>query len=480
MRRLLFLLLFSPLLQAAGKPNVVIILADDLGWKDVGYNDSEIRTPNLDRLAAEGVRLGNFYVQPTCSPTRTALMTGQSPLRHGILRPIGKTAMGSVDLNTRLVPEYFREAGYQTFMVGKWHLGHARKEMLPMARGFDHVYGNYTGGIGFYDHVHGGGLDWHRNGQSLREEGYATHLLTDEAEKLIRGRDRSRPMFLYFAHNAPHLPNEAPESTIASYSDIENPYRRKHAAMVDELDQSVGRLLDVLEEEGMLENTVIWFMSDNGGLNPGAAAPFWKAVAEYSKALFGQPIPVRFLEFVRVNVEEGGADNGPYRFGKQTLYQGGILVPSVVYWRGHLQAIEVMGQVTVQDVLPTLAQVAGLTVPETHVLDGASRWDLLTGAAPEGGEPFVAISGPDAAVVNGRWKLVQQGDQAELYDLEADPYEHQDVALLHEAVVARLQAHLQTIPRGDVIHRPILEVLMDPDFFGGEEDREPWADVVDY
>jgi arylsulfatase A-like enzyme len=160
--------------DAPKRPNVVIILADDLGWRDVGYHGSEIATPRLDRLAAKGVVLDRFYAQPSCSPTRAALMTGKAPLRLGVVSPLSKNNPAGLPLGERLLPEHLREAGYQTFLTGKWHLGHRHRDYLPMARGFDHFYGHATGGIGYWDHVHGGGLDWQRNGETLREEGYST------------------------------------------------------------------------------------------------------------------------------------------------------------------------------------------------------------------------------------------------------------------------------------------------------------------
>jgi arylsulfatase A-like enzyme len=231
MKFMAFLMVLISAATWAQSPNIVLIVADDLGWKDVGYNGSEINTPNIDALARDGVTLTDFYVHATCSPTRAALMTGQSPMRHGIYHALGKNTQGSLPLSLKLLPEFLGEAGYQSVMVGKWHLGHATSAMLPMARGFEAVYGHYTGGVGYWDHVHGGGLDWHRDGKALREEGYATHLQADEAVRLIRERDRERPLFLYTAFSAPHLPNEAPAETIARYSGIDNENRRIHAAV---------------------------------------------------------------------------------------------------------------------------------------------------------------------------------------------------------------------------------------------------------
>ncbi len=462
----------------AQPPNIVLIVADDLGWNDVGYHGSEIRTPSIDALAEGGVTLADFYVQPTCSPTRAALMTGQSPMRHGIYYAIGKNTEGSLPLSLKLLPEYLGEAGYQSVMVGKWHLGHATSAMLPMARGFEQVYGHYTGGVGYWDHVHGGGLDWHRNGVALREEGYATHLQADEAVRLIRERDRERPLFLYTAFGAPHLPNEAPGETIEAYGDIANPNRRVHAAMVDELDRAIGRIVATLEAEQMLENTLIWFFSDNGGLNPAAHPDGMRRLVSNLVAVFGRPLPTGFLEFVRHNTEDGGSDNGPYRRGKGAVYQGGILVPSLLYWPGTLEAASVSDRMTVQDVLPTLAEVAGIELSPDQVLDGAAQWAVISGVGEPVETDFVAVSREERAVLRGDWKLLVSGDVRELYNLAEDPFEQFDLASEHPLLVEQLRSAIDRIPQRESINQPLFRVMMDMDRFGGEEDRQPWADAV--
>ncbi len=459
-------------------PNIILIVADDLGWKDVGYNGSEIRTPNIDALARGGVTLNDFYVHATCSPTRAALMTGQSPMRHGIYHAIGKNTKGSLPLSLKLLPEYLGEAGYQSVLVGKWHLGHATSAMLPMARGFEAVYGHYTGGVGYWDHVHGGGLDWHRDGKALREEGYATHLQADEAVRLIRERDKERPLFLYTAVSAPHLPNEAPAESIAAYGHIKNENRRIHAAMVDELDRAIGRIITTLEEQQMLENTLIWFFSDNGGLNPAAASDGMRSLVSRLVSLFGRPVPTDFLEFLRHNTEDGGSDNGPYRRGKGAVYQGGILVPSVLYWRGTLEPASVFDRVTVQDVLPTLAEVTGIELLPAQVLDGSARWASISGAVEPANTDFVALSMDDRAVLRGEWKLVVSGDVVELYNLAEDPFEQVDRAADNPLVVEALQSAIDDIPQRESINQPLFRIMLDMDGFGGEEDRPPWADVV--
>jgi arylsulfatase A-like enzyme len=466
-------------LAAENLPNVVIIVADDLGWNDVSYHGSEIATPRLDRLAAEGVVLDRFYAQPSCSPTRAALMTGKAPMRLGVLSPISKNNPAGLPLSEPVLPEYFREAGYQTFMTGKWHLGHRSREYLPGSRGFDHFYGHVTGGIGYWDHVHGGGLDWQRNGKTLREAGYSTHLIADEAVRLIRARDPSRPMLLYASFNAPHLPNEAPPAAIERYGQVDDPHRRVHAAMVSELDAAIGRVVDALEAEAVLDDALIWFMSDNGGLNPEAVSPRLRSLSERLEGWFGKPLPFLLLEFIRTNALEGGSNNEPYRKGKQSVYEGGVRVPSIIHWRGHLTPRRTTEMVTAQDVLPTLLGAAGLGAG-TVEFDGADQWPSITGdsAAPT---PDYVIQGRDGiAFYRFPWKLVEldSGD-VELYQIDEDPTEQEDRAASEASLVAALSEALRAFPRGEPVNLPLWKVLWDVDFFGGEEDREPWADVVE-
>jgi len=475
---LIALLVTLPVLASDDPPHVVVILADDLGWNDVGYHGSELATPRLDALAAKGVVLDRFYAQPSCSPTRAALMTGKAPIRLGVLSPISKHNPTGLPLGERLLPQYLRDAGYQTFMTGKWHLGHRNRDYLPNARGFDHFYGHVTGGIGYWDHVHGGGLDWQRNGETVREQGYSTRLIADETVRLIQARDPERPVFLYASFNAPHLPNEAPAEAIERYRHIENPHRRVHAAMVSELDAAIGRIVDALEAEGMLDRTLIWFMSDNGGLNPESFEPWLRRVSERLEAWFGKPAPLQALEFVRVNTLEGGADNAPYRRGKQSVYEGGVRVPSIVFWPGRLAPRRSLGMVTAQDVLPTLLGAIGHGDPPTD-LDGVDQWPLVEQDAVTTTPDYVTQARGNLAFYRFPWKLVQlSSGERELYHLVEDPEERVDRREGNGSVVEELAGALSRFPRGEVINRPLWQVIWDLDFFGGEEDREPWADTV--
>lgn len=459
----------------AGQPNIVVILADDLGWNDVGYHGSEIRTPTLDNLASHGVVLEQFHSQPTCTPTRAALMTGKSPQRLGIYRQFAKNSTHGLPPEERTLADHLQGAGYQTWLVGKWHLGHARQAYHPNARGFDHFYGHVTGGIGYWDHVHGGGLDWQRNGSTVREAGYSTHLLADEAVSLIRARDPDRPFFLYASFNAPHLPNEAPDASVAAYADLTEPNRRLHAAMVTELDTAIGRIVAAVEQDGELANTLIWFMSDNGGLNRDAGLGGFVALAERLDAWFDGPVPITFLEFIRTNALDGGSDNRPLRFGKGSIYEGGTRVPSLLYWPGELTPQQVGSMITVQDVLPTVLTAAGIDIPGD--LDGSTVWPALTGGEAVTARPYATIGqGGEQAYYRWPWKLIARDDALELYNLETDPTEATDLAAANPERVEALHTELEALPRGQNLHIPLYKVAWDPDFFGGEEDRAPWAD----
>jgi arylsulfatase A-like enzyme len=463
-----------PAFSEPNAPNVVVILADDMGWNDVGYHDSEIRTPHIDRLAAEGLELDRFYAQPACSPTRAALLTGKSSQALGIYSPLSKLNPTGLPLTEKLMPEYFRDAGYQTFLVGKWHLGFREPAYRPTARGFDHFYGHLTGGIGFWDHVHGG---------TLREEGYSTHLMAAEIDRLIGQRDRSKPMFLYAAFNAPHLPNEAPEETIAQYAHIDDPNRRVHAAMVSELDTAIGQLLATLDERGMLENTLVWFMSDNGGLNPSANSEAMVRGSRRLEKWFGRPLPFTLLEFIRTNALDGGSDNTPLRKGKKSIYEGGARVPSVLYWKGQISPARSTQMITVRDVLPTV--LAAANVPAANVAEGAAaifhgtnQWLGMTVGAWGQAPDYLINSADGEALYRYPWKLLalKSGDM-ELYRLDNDPSESVDLSTAQPEKVAELQQALDEYPRGESVHVPLWRSMMDIDFFGGEEDRAPWSEI---
>jgi len=461
-----------------------VILADDLGWKDVGYHGSEIETPQLDRIAREGVELDRFYVQPTCSPTRAALMTGKSPMRLGITRPISKNQRTGLPLDETILPQYLARSGYQPLMVGKWHLGHYTPDYFPQARGFEYFYGHVTGGIGYWDHNHGGGHDWQRNGVTLREEGYSTRLMADEAIRVLESRDRSRPTFLYLAFNAPHLPNEAPDESIAKYVTIENQKRRIHAAMVSELDTSIGRVLDAFENQGMLENTLVLFSSDNGGLVPEASPPGLRKFANLLEDVFGRPVPIDGLEFLVTNVNDGASDNDPLAGGKGSVAEGGSRVPAAIWWPGQLEGGIHHDFMTMSDVLPTLLDAIGAHESIPVNLDGRSQWASLrsdttgrTTASTPTTPDYVTTGYAGVAIYRAPWKLVDP-ESPRLYHIYDDPLEEKDVSADHPTLVEELVTAANAWPRGPESGESMFRIIMDPDSFGGTEDREPWADVA--
>ena len=348
--------------QAAAKPNIVHIVADDLGWQDVGFNGCrDIRTPNLDRLAKDGARLTHFYAQPMCTPTRAALMTGRYPFRYGLQTAvIPSVSSYGLDTAEQLLPQCLKEAGYTTAIIGKWHLGHADKRFWPRQRGFDYQYGAMIGELDYFTHEEHGVLDWYRDNQPVREPGYTTQLLGADAVKLIEAHDGAKPLYLYLAFNAPHTPYQAPQEYVDRFKDISDPTRRVYAAMIACLDDAVGNVVAALDKKGMRSNTLILFHSDNGGTKN---AMFAGVMADMSK--------------VRIP-----CDNGPYRDGKGSLFEGATRVCALANWPGHIQAQAVDGLIHVVDLFPTLAALAGASTATCKPLDGVNVWETLAAGKP--------------------------------------------------------------------------------------------------
>ncbi|CAG5005739.1 unnamed protein product [Parnassius apollo] len=281
-RLLLTLSLASLCWGEVTKPNIILIIADDLGWNDVGFHGSnQIPTPNIDALAWSGLVLQNYYVTPICTPSRSALMTGKYPIHTGMQHSVlyGNEPRG-LPLSEKLLPQYLKELGYSTHLVGKWHLGSFKKDYLPLHRGFDTHLGFWTGRIDLYDHTSfeagSWGFDFRRGFQVAHDlfGAYATDVYTDEAVKLIRGHNSSDGLFLVVAHSAVHSGNpyeflRAPDDLVANFSHLPDRQRQKYAAMVTKLDESVGKVMETLQNEGMLENSIVLFTTDNGGAAAG-------------------------------------------------------------------------------------------------------------------------------------------------------------------------------------------------------------------
>lgn len=412
------------------KPNIVFFLLDDLGYTDVGFNGGNIKTPNIDRLAASGAKLSAFYVQPVCSPTRAALMTGRYPMRHGlqvgVVRP---WAQYGLPLDERTLAQALRAAGYFTSIIGKWHLGHFQREYLPTMRGFDHQYGHYNGALDYFTHIRDGGFDWHRNDKVNRDEGYTTRLLGNEAVQLIGKHDPKTPLFLYVPFNAPHTPLQALPEHLKEYQHIKDKTRQTYSAMVHAVDEQIGRIIAALEKAGMLENTLIIFSSDNGG-----------------------PIAL-------------GATNGILRGGKGSLYEGGVRAAAFAAWPGRIKGgINITEPLHMVDWYPTLVKRAGGSLQQKLPIDGKDIWDVLTKGAKSPHEDILFnVTPTGGALRKGNWKLVLNGNAkddpdgkatpkkgqkdapaVELFNLADDPSEKTNLAEREREIVRDLRARLET------------------------------------
>jgi arylsulfatase A-like enzyme len=417
-----------PIANAAERPHIIHIVADDLGWKDVGFNGStDIKTPNLDSLAAAGAKFTQFYVQPMCTPTRAALMTGRYPYRYGLQTAvIPSVSSYGLDTSEWLMPQCLKEAGYRTAIIGKWHLGHADKKYWSRQRGFDYQYGAMIGELDYFTHEEHGVLDWYRDNEPVREEGYTTELFGDDADRLIESHDPATPLYLYLAFNAPHTPYQAPEEYIARYADISDPTRRIYAGMVTCLDDQIGRVVAALEKKGMRDNTLIVFHSDNGGTKN---AMFAGVMADMSKVT----IP---------------CDNGPYRDGKASLFEGGTRVCALANWPGRIEAQEVDGLIHAVDLYPTFASLAGASTAKSKPLDGIDVWDTIAkGEASPRTEFFYNIEPFRAAMRQGDWKLIWRAmlpSSTDLYNLAEDPSEENNLSAVYPDKVAAMQERLNT------------------------------------
>jgi arylsulfatase A-like enzyme len=419
----LCLLVSSSALCAESRPNVVFILADDMGRHDGGFmGGTQIQTPHLDKLAAAGTKLDAFYVQPVCSPTRAALMTGRYPMRHGlqvgVVRP---WAQYGLPLEERTLAQALKDAGYATAIAGKWHLGHFAPEYLPTRRGFDRQYGHYNGALDYFTHMRDGGFDWHRDDKVCRDEGYSTHLLAKEAVSIIRDHDAAKPLFLYVPFNAVHAPHQAPEQYLNKYLTGE---RKKYAAMLSALDDAVGAIVTEVERRGMRKNTLFVFSSDNGGPQPGVVT-----------------------------------DNGKYRAGKGTLYEGGVRVCAFATWDGHIKPGTTTAEpIHIVDLYPTLLNLCGAKAEQKLPVDGIDIGPALFEGKPLPPRTILVNTTPNnGAVRAGDWKLVvrdgpddpdggvakKDGKRSvELFNLKDDPFEKANVADANAAKVKELREAL--------------------------------------
>ncbi|HLG81172.1 MAG TPA: arylsulfatase [Bradyrhizobium sp.] len=417
------------------RPNIIIILADDLGNADLGYRGSDIKTPNIDQLAKSGVRLESFHGMPVCTPARAALMTGRYPMRYGLQTlVIFPNHTYGLPTEERTLPQALKEAGYSTAMVGKWHLGHADKKFWPQNRGFDYFYGNTVGEVDYFTHKRAGIVDWQRNGTFIDEKGYVLTLDGDEAVKLIDKQPKDKPFILYFASLAPHAPYQAQKADEDRYAaTIKDPTRRTYAAMITSLDDQVGRIVAELDKRGMRDNTLIIFSSDNGGPRNAVVAS-----GAHSKE-----------ERTESGVKEGSlpASNGNLRGGKGSLYEGGVRVPTIFNWPAKLKPRVVNEPLHMVDIMPTVLALAGSKVnPPDKPFDGKDIWATVAEGQPSPHDDIlVNVEAFRGAIIKGKWKLVKIAllpGKTELFDLAADPGEKNNVADQNADVVRDLESRL--------------------------------------
>lgn len=398
------------------RPNIVIVLADDLGWGDVGFHGSEIKTPCLDALVGEGVELERFYTSPISTPTRAGLMTGRYPNRFGVRSAvIPPWREDGLDENEETVADMLARNGYKNrAIIGKWHLGHTKKVHYPMNRGFSHFYGHLNGAIDYFDLTREGELDWHNDWETCHDKGYSTELITKEAIHCIDAYEKEGPFMLYVAYNAPHTPLQAQEKDIKLYTDKFDsltPKEQKkvtYNAMVSCMDRGIGAIVDALKKKGIMDNTFFIFFSDNGT----AGVP--------------------------------GSSSGPLRGHKFDEWDGGVHAPAVLYWKkAEKQYKNLSSQVTgFVDLVPTLKDLVGDHSRPKREYDGISILPVLNGKKTCIDRDFYLGHG---AVVNKDYKLIRKGmkpgldlKQDFLVDYKTDPYEKKNASAGNEKIVKAL------------------------------------------
>lgn len=404
--------------KRSSKPNIIFILADDMGYSDMSWQGSAIQTPNLDKLKTEGMSLERNYVQPQCSPSRVSFLTGNYPYRYGLHEHIVlPQSYTGIPKEEKTIAEKMKEGGYKTSIIGKWHVGGSKQSFLPHNKGFDHSFVCINGQISYWNYTHAGTNDLIRNGEkvyaasNLDSEAsgntYSSEMWANEAVDILNNHDKSDPLFMYLSFNAPHHPLDAPQKILDKYSEVDiEPYwaggdaekrrtansRKYYMAMVDAMDQAIGKVMKAVEKNRMKENTLIVFCSDNGGI-----------------------------------IE---ADNRPFRSGKGDSFEGGIRFPAIAYWPGMIKAGSQSKElVHISDWYPTFAELAGLNV-EKEALDGKSAVSILNGANGKR-EVIPIISAGRHALISSKFALVGSSEnyqrsvnnglsEFQLYDLEED------------------------------------------------------------
>ena len=400
------------------QPNIILIMADDLGYGGLSsYGNPGYKTPNIDQLAQEGLKFTNFYANaPVCTPTRAALLTGRYQQRsglEGVIYVSGKTRQTGMAQEEITIAELLKKAGYKTGVMGKWHLGY-KKKYNPVHQGFDQFYGYVSGNIDYHSHYDNAGIyDWWHNTDSLYEEGYSTDLITKHSLEFIE-ENKDQPFFLYVPHEAPHVPFQGrtdsayrfPDKDFSYYGPVEDQHRA-YADMMKAMDEGVGRIVEKVKQEGLEDNTLIIFYSDNGGL-------------------------------------KGYGDNGPLRGSKTTLWEGGIRVPAIAWWPGKIDS-GATDQVAMSfDFFPTFLELANVEKPDTLNLDGVDLSPVLfEGEQLPERELFWRYREQKAAR-QGPWKLMITEKDTMLFNLEQEIAEQEDLSEEYPERVENLIKALET------------------------------------
>ncbi|MEZ5942716.1 MAG: sulfatase-like hydrolase/transferase [Planctomycetaceae bacterium] len=415
------------------RPNIVVIFSDDQGTHDVGCYGSEIPTPHIDSLARDGVKMTQFYAASSiCTPSRFGLLTGKNPSRSqdqllsALMFLADEDKIRGIRKQETTIAKVLSDAGYRTALIGKWHLGHGDAQFAPHEHGFGLTYGHTAGCIDFFTLCYGNTPDWYRNGKPLAEFGYSTDLIADEAIRYLNAQTADQPFFLYIPFNAPHFGkgwNDGDDTTVNILQPrpqelervqwIEDITRRKYAAMVVALDDSIGRILDTLDSNRLANNTLVVFMSDHGG-DPNY-----------------------------------GGDNRPLRGSKATLYEGGIRVPCLARWPGQLPAGEVRKQpATALDWFPTFCSLAGVD-SKSLAIDGMDLMPVLTQDESTGSREFYWETGAHSELQRGNWQALRIGDWKwvrspkdgeSLFNLKDDPNEQHDLKSTNPLQLRQMQS----------------------------------------
>ncbi len=440
---LLTLLVILGATAADARPNIVAIVADDLGWADVPWHGSAYQMPNLTKLAQESVRLECHYVHPMCSPTRSAFMTGRYASRFGVTAAQNPRCL---PWNTVTLASALKGAGYETAITGKWHLG-SKPEEGPQKFGFDHGYGSLAGGVGPLDHRYKEGeftRTWHRDGKLIEEEGHVTDLIAREAmqwlDKQSIDQRGERPFFLYVPFTAIHVPMVEPQKWLEKNAHLSDPGQRLRAACASHMDDAIGQILAVLERRKLRDNTLVIFFGDNGAHPPadnqGGAYPGM---------------------YERVQV---GNTNAPLRGFKSSVYEGGIRTPGLACWPGKLQVGEVQTPMSAVDWMPTLCALAGVKPSGDLKWDGMDIWPMLTqsgSSLPPRTIYSAGVGFRSQMVRHGDWKLIvtnadgkkSKAGQEELFNLASDLSEAKNLAGEMPEKVAEMKQRLADVSRRD-------------------------------